>query len=84
MYITYKFKNLKHERNFADVESVRNKPEWEENVGLIFSKIKKSAFILKFGHLEINNVGVIVDYSKGTTKKNVFLERFLSERRMKE
>ena len=40
-------KNPKHERNFADVESIRNKSEWGENVGLIFSKIKKGGFILK-------------------------------------
>ena len=50
------YKNLKYEKNFADVESIRSKSEWEENVGLIFSKIKKGAFILKFGLLGMNSV----------------------------
>ena len=50
------YKNLKYEKNFADVESIRSKPLWEENVGLIFSKTKKDGFILKFGLLGINNV----------------------------
>ena len=48
-------KNLTYERNFADVESIRSKTKSEEDVGLIFSKIKKGDFILKFGLLGINN-----------------------------
>ena len=47
----------------------------------MFSKMKKRDFILKlgslpFGLLWIDNAEVMVDYSKGTIKKNVFLQRF--------